>query len=180
MGQQPILGKTETVTENYAQPRKTNGLPYTGLRTGTNNWTMNTGIRFGTWNVQTLNSIGALEKLLIEIIPYNLDILALQEVRWIGEGYIHKNGYKLFYGGTNKHELGTAFLVKNRHVNSVKNIKFVNERISYIQMKGKFCDQFYINVHAPTNVSEDETKDEFYDTLEQIYNQIPSYATKLF
>lgn len=34
-------------------------------------------------------------------------------------------------------------------------------------MKGKFCDQYYINVHAPTEVSEDETKDEFYDTLEQ-------------
>lgn len=46
-------------------------------------------------------------------------------------------------------------------------------------MKGKFCDQYYINVHAPTEVSEDETKDEFYDTLEQIYNEIPNYATKI-
>lgn len=74
------------------QPRNINGLINTGTRNGTHKLTTNNGLRFGIWNVQTLYSIGALEKLLSEIEKYDLDILAIQEVKWTGEGYMNKNG----------------------------------------------------------------------------------------
>ncbi|CAK1554951.1 unnamed protein product [Leptosia nina] len=38
--------------------------------------------RLCTWNVRTLNRPGALKILIEQLIPYQLDILALQEIRW--------------------------------------------------------------------------------------------------
>jgi hypothetical protein len=37
-----------------------------------------------------------------EIIKYNIDIVALLELRWCGQGSIYKKGYTLYYSGPEK------------------------------------------------------------------------------
>lgn len=40
----------------------------------------------GTWNVRTLYRPGHLTTAILELERYRLDIIAIQEVRWTGEG----------------------------------------------------------------------------------------------
>jgi hypothetical protein len=44
--------------------------------------------------------------------------------------------------------------------------------MSYITPKGR-CDIIVLNVHAPTEVKDDVTKDSFYKELEQVFDQFP-------
>jgi hypothetical protein len=39
-------------------------------------------VRFGKWNVTNLYRAGALRTLASEVAKYNLDLVAVQEVRW--------------------------------------------------------------------------------------------------
>lgn len=51
--------------------------------------------------------------------------------------------------------------------------KSTSSRISTLTIKGKFFDITFLNGHAPTEEKTPEEKDEFYENLEQILNEIP-------
>ncbi|XP_073986277.1 uncharacterized protein [Rhodnius prolixus] len=55
----------------------------------------------------------------------------------------------------------------------------INDRICTLRLKGKFANLSLISVHAPTEDTEAETKEEFYAGLEQVYNRIPNHDVKL-
>jgi hypothetical protein len=49
------------------------------------------------------------------------------------------------------HELGTGFLfVCKRIISAVKSTELVSDRMSYIILRGRWCDIIVLNVHAPT------------------------------
>ena len=66
-------------------------------------------IFLGTWNVRTLYSSGALEILTWELYQSHLEVVALQEVRWPGEGSQESGSFAVFYGGAERPEFGTGF-----------------------------------------------------------------------
>jgi hypothetical protein len=45
----------------------------------------------------------------------------------------------------------------------------------YIILRGRWCDIIVLNVHAPTEDKNDDIKDRFYDTLEQVFEKFPKY-----
>jgi exonuclease III len=51
--------------------------------------------------------------------------------------------------------------------------------MSYITLKGHWCDIIVLNVHAPTEDKDDDIKDSFYEELEQVFDQITRYHTKI-
>jgi hypothetical protein len=51
----------------------------------------------------------------------------------------------------------------------VKNFTSINERLCVIRIKGRFFNYSLINIHSPTNDSEEEAKDQFYKQLERAY-----------
>jgi hypothetical protein len=63
----------------------------------------------------------------------------------------------------------------------VKNFTPINERLCVIRIKCRFFNYSLINIHAPTNDSEGEAKDQFYEQLEQAYAYAacPSHDVKL-
>jgi hypothetical protein len=53
-------------------------------------------LKIGTWNVLSLYQPGALKMLLEQLDRYKLDITAIQEMRWIGEGVVEKKNHIVF------------------------------------------------------------------------------------
>jgi len=57
----------------------------------------------------------------------------------------------------------------------VKRVEFASDRLSYIGLRGRWCNIIVVNVHAPSEGKSDEAKDSFYEELEQVFNQFPKY-----
>jgi hypothetical protein len=51
--------------------------------------------------------------------------------------------------------------------------------MSYITLKGHWCDIIVLNVHAPTEDKDDDIKDSFYKELEQLFDQFCRYHMKI-
>jgi exonuclease III len=68
-------------------------------------------MRFGTWNIRSLYKAGALKSVSRELENYKLDLVAVQEVPWEGEGTIPVDNFTFFYGkGSDNDQLGTGSL----------------------------------------------------------------------
>jgi hypothetical protein len=61
----------------------------------------------------------------------------------------------------------------------VKKIEFVSDRMSYIVLRGRWCNIIVLNAHAPTEEKNDDSKDSFYEELEQVLDHFPKYLMKI-
>ena len=60
----------------------------------------------------------------------------------------------------------------------VKRVEFVSDRMSYIVLRGRWCNIIVLNVHAPSEVKSTDSKDSFYEELEQVFDHSPKYDMK--
>ncbi|RNL66056.1 hypothetical protein D7I40_24495, partial [Citrobacter sp. MH181794] len=72
-----------------------------------------------------------------------------------------------------------AFIVDNNLKNVILDFTPVNERICVLRIKGRFQNLSIVNAHAPTEDKEELVKDQFYQTLERIYDALPNYDIKM-
>ena len=63
--------------------------------------------------------------------------------------------------------------------NYFKNFIIINERICCLRLKAKWFSCTLVNVHATTNESPEEIKEEFYNLIEQNINQIATSDIKI-
>jgi hypothetical protein len=51
--------------------------------------------------------------------------------------------------------------------------------VSYITLRGRWCDIIVLNVHAATEDKIDDMKDNCYEELERIFYKFPKYHMKI-
>jgi len=112
-----------------------------------------------TWNVQSMLQAGKMEEIADELKNYNIQITALQEVRWPHDGWIEKKNYTVLYSGlkTSNGQHGTGFLITGCATQCIIGFEPTNEGTCKLRIKGKFYNMTLISVlvYAPT---EDENK----------------------
>ena len=61
------------------------------------------------------------------------------------------------------------FFVHHRIVSAFKGVKVVSDRMSYIVLRGCWCNIIVLNVRAPSEEKSDDSKYSFYEELEQVF-----------
>jgi exonuclease III len=51
--------------------------------------------------------------------------------------------------------------------------------MSYIILRGRWCDIIVLNNYAPTKDKIDDVKDWFYEELERVFDKFPKYHMKI-
>jgi hypothetical protein len=66
-----------------------------------------------------------------------------------------------------------------RNISAVKRVEVLNDRKSYIILRGRWCQTIVLNVPAQTEDKIDDVKDSFCDKLERIFDKFPKYHMKM-
>ena len=54
-----------------------------------------------------------------------------------------------------------------------------NDRVSYIVLRGCWCNIIVLNVYAPNEDKSDDSNDSFYEELEQVLDHYSKYSVKI-
>jgi len=123
-----------------------------------------------TWNVLSLNRAASLRKFKEKLTKCRIGIAAIQEIRWPGTEIMDTGDFTILYSGSMKSVLGTGFVVSKEYKGSIMEFKPINERICTLRIRARFFNITLICVHAPTEETEEEVKDKFYEELEEVYD----------
>jgi exonuclease III len=96
--------------------------------------------------------VGRMNEIADEMLKTQLQVIALQELRWKGTGQINKPTYTLYYSCNPEKtgHLGTRFMIRSEIKKSILSFEPYNERICKLRIKGKYNNLSIISVHAPT------------------------------
>ena len=111
----------------------------------------NNKMKMATWNVRTMLKPGKMQEIVGEVRKYGIDFVALQEVRWKGQGEINKLDYTLKYSGAEKQgKHGVGFVIMEKLKENIMEFNAINERLAYLRIKAKPLNISILNVYAPT------------------------------
>ena len=123
---------------------------------------------------------GKMAEIANELLKYDLDITALQEIRQKGYGRIKKPRSILFYSGAEKQgEQGVGFIIKRSLENSIIDFEPISSRSCKVRIKGKFYNTTAVNAYTPTESAKVEQEEQFYEALNRCCDQIPKHDALL-
>ena len=114
-----------------------------------------------------------------EMKRYKLDVLGISECRWTGSGTQLRtdrdgNSFTILYSGRDEsHESGVALIVSKDKMNTLLEWEPVSDRILRARFNSKFCKLTIIQCYAPTNDTEDDHKDDWYEQLQATISKVP-------
>ena len=129
---------------------------------------MNTDLRFGTWNIKTMNNKE--EEVIEEMKRYKMSILGLSEVKKKGQGEKNiKDKYTLRYSGITegRAKQGVAFITNEEMEKYVIKWEPISPRIITITLKFEHILTL-IQIYAPTTSEEILEIEQFYNLLNEV------------
>ena len=131
-----------------------------------------TTANIGTWNVRTMYESGKTAQIATEMRNYNLTILGISEARWTGSGQKRlASGELLLFSGHEKedapHTQGVALMLSKTAQRALIGWEAHGPRflVANFRTKKQNINLDVIQCYAPTNESEEEEKDDFYERL---------------
>jgi len=122
---------------------------------------------------------GSLQNLIEVTQDYKIDLLAAQEVKWLGRSVTERRFAKYTVVVIINNIFGTGFIV-SKHIRSrVIDFKPIDRRMCMLKIIGKFKNCRFIFAHAPTEEKSEREKDQFYEQLERMYRQCRSCDIKI-
>lgn len=135
-------------------------------------------IKIATWNVRTMMIAGKMEEIALELEKYKIDIAAIQEIRWKGNGAVRKDKYEMRYsGGEKQGRNGVGFIIRGKVKQKVLEFNPISDRMAYIRIAATPSKISILNVYAPTEMAEEASKDQFYEDLDEELSRIPKEDT---
>ena len=130
-------------------------------------------MQIATFNVRTLNRIGQLPELTASAIDHNIDIICLQEHRYLHSEDIKyhdtSNGWTFVSSSAWKTQVnatigGVGMLIRPPSLESLKSIEKIQSRMMVAAFNGN-PSATIISCYSPTNVSEETDRIAFYNVL---------------
>ena len=141
------------------------------------------GLTFGTWNVLSLTSSSSqLFQLSQCISDYRLDLLGITETHIPGTGSeLLDNGSLLIHSGRvdGIRRQGVGLSLSKRIKNSLISYMPISERVLTARLHSKHLNISVVVVYAPTEAASDNDKDEFYQQLSSVFDELPRHDLKL-
>jgi exonuclease III len=105
-----------------------------------------------------------------EIGKTRVDVVAVQEIRWQGQGRIDKKDFSVFYSGPKDRtgHYGTGFIINAKISICFLSFQPISDRLCKLRLRGKFRNITFISAYASTHDSPDAIKDEFYDQISKV------------
>jgi len=131
-----------------------------------------------TWNIRTGHAVGHREQVAKELGNYNISVAALTELRMTRSGNTtvispaNNAKYELYYSGGTKHIEGVGFMVGSSFNKYVTGFNPISSRMAVLTLHG-IINMNLVVVYAPTEVSPETAKDEFYDNLQMVWDSLP-------
>jgi hypothetical protein len=97
----------------------------------------------------------------VTVTRYKLDLVGVQEVRWEKRGIVRAVDYIFVWKRKRKSSTGNIFFVHHRTVSAVKRVEFIGGRMSYIVLRGHWCNIVVLYVLAPSEEQSDDSIDKF-------------------
>jgi hypothetical protein len=139
-----------------------------------------TTINIGAWNVRTMYETGKTAQVAAEMRNCNLTVLGISESRWTGSGQKRlTSGEMLLYSGHEEenapHTQGVALMLSKTAQGALVGWEAHGPRIvkATFRTKKRRINMDIIQAYAPTNDSEDQTKEDFYSRLWTIIEGCP-------
>jgi len=119
----------------------------------------------GTWNVNTMLKAGKMQEIADQIVGSQIQIVALQEIRWRGYGLLNKDKYSIHYScnPNTTGQTGTGFIIQKLAMNKILGFEPISDRICKLRVKGKFYNITLINIYTPMEDKEEDIKEQFYE-----------------
>ena len=131
----------------------------------------------GTWNVNTLLKAGKMQEIVDQIVGSQIQIVALQEIRWRGYGLLKNDKYSI-YCSCNPNttgQAGTGFIIQKLAMNKTLGFERISDRICKLRVKGKLHNITLINIYAPTEDKKENIKEQFYEELQRTQDRVPKH-----
>ncbi|GFR97317.1 craniofacial development protein 2-like [Elysia marginata] len=77
------------------------------------------------------------------------------------------------------HQEGVALILSKKHANSIIQWEPINERLLYFRLNSKFAKTSIVVGYVPTDMAENEDKDQFYFALQGALDRIPGHDVLL-
>ena len=109
---------------------------------------------------------------------YQLEILGISETHWIQSGQKHlSSGEQILYSGRDDkhHAEGVAIILSKWAQKSLRGWEQHGERIimASFTTRKKNINMNIVQVYAPTNDASDESKEDFYNRLQEVMEKLP-------